>query len=771
MSKENRPRSWREMRDHRASQKSFIGREAQLKEFRDVLTKPYDQRNKVIFSISGQGGIGKTTLLKQFRRIAEDLKQLTAFVDEGAPISRVDDVPEALDRLAIDFEKQGHKFDKFRDRYKIYRQKRQELEADPEAPQGLAAGLGRTLTKASLVLAKSIPGSGAVLGLVEEDAVGDKAGEWMAYIVRKFTNKDEVRLLREPVEVLSPLFLEDINRIAEKQTVVLLLDTYEQTGSFLDDWLRSLLSDRHGELTPDFLIGIAGRDSLSRNIWSDMEDWIVRSELEPFTEDEARQYLIDREITNEAVIQEIWQLSSGGLPLLIGMMAQAVPTSAKVVLDPCEVAVERFLKWELDGTKRQLALNAALPRMLNRDVLALLIDQTAVNDLFEWLKGRSFVVEHPEGWQYHNIVREQMLRYQRRISPKEWTTEHTKLAEYYEGLRNRLELTDEQQQKNEFWQKFTLEWLYHCLCAAPLQQMGMALSGWLMGLDNSEKFAQQWTEAMNMAGIATGYEDVKRWSEQLQNGLRGLEEKRSNEMVEVLSKLLQEAQLEDKYRAIALAGRGIFPLSSNLQKNSSSLERAAENTLGLDQTIEDLTKAVSLAPDKGEYFAWRCLAYMKKRDTEKARSDLNRALELDKDLYPLKEEMESTLSKLEELQMQNEELHNLEGLMLSLKEKVAMREELEQGLRRLMEEICGQGEEFQSLRGKELAQRLVELLEIETEKLKKLAEELQKKKAEPQSTEEEIQELMKGILKKKKELHEVVQEAERLLKEHQEIKV
>ncbi|MBD2247673.1 hypothetical protein [Nostoc sp. FACHB-888] len=60
------------------------------------------------------------------------------------------------------------------------------------------------------------------------------------------------------------------------------------------------------------------------------------------------------EITDEAVIQEIWRLSSAGLPLLIGMMSQSIPTNKNLILDPCDEAVERFLKWELDATKHQL---------------------------------------------------------------------------------------------------------------------------------------------------------------------------------------------------------------------------------------------------------------------------------------------------------------------------------------------------------------------------------------------------------------------------------
>ena len=753
------------MRDHRANQDSFIGREAQLKAFRDVLTVPFDQRSQVIFNISGQGGIGKTTLLKQLRKIATDLKQLIAYADEGVPSNRVDDVSETLDRLATDFEQQGQKFDKFRERYKTYRQKRQELEADPEAPQGFAAGLGRILTKASLGAAKSIPGSGAVLDLVETDAIADKAGEWMAFIARKVANKDEVQLLREPLAVLTPLFLEDLNRIAGKQTVVLLLDTYEQTGAFLDDWLRSLLDDQFGELTPNFLIGIAGRDSLSRNTWADMEGWIVRSELEPFTPNEARQYLTDRGITNEAVIQEIWRLSSGGLPLLIGMMAQAVPTSADVVLDPCEEAVERFLKWELDVAKRQLALNAALPRILNRDILALLVNVATVNELFEWLKERSFVVEHPEGWQYHNIVREQMMRYQRRVSPKEWAAQHIKLAEYYDGLRNGLELSDKQQQKNETWQNFTLEWLYHSLCATPLQQMKTALTGWLMALDSSEEFAQQWAEVIKIAGISTGSEDIKRWGQQLQNGLQRLEENHWEEMVEVLSVLLQESWLEDKHRAIALVYQGLSPLLCLIsQNNSSQVQWRAKESLDLNQVLELLIQAVNLVPDNGEYLTFRGIVYMFKGSMDEAKADLTQALELNeldskfKDVIKtfLAVDFQNAIECLRELYKDYKQfnLHKMDFLEITHK--------FEQEKQRLEEETQRLKEEVQRV------EETRKFISTRKEEIKRLEEEIQTAKDNPHRSEKKIHAMEEELCINKKELLKVAEKLKRLREEFQE---
>jgi Flp pilus assembly CpaF family ATPase len=60
--------SWKAKLD-RLNHSSFIGRREQLATFRASLTDPETRAN--IVAVSGQGGVGKTTLLKEFRRIAE----------------------------------------------------------------------------------------------------------------------------------------------------------------------------------------------------------------------------------------------------------------------------------------------------------------------------------------------------------------------------------------------------------------------------------------------------------------------------------------------------------------------------------------------------------------------------------------------------------------------------------------------------------------------------------------------------------------------------
>ncbi|MEM7557239.1 MAG: ATP-binding protein, partial [Cyanobacteria bacterium P01_A01_bin.84] len=256
-----KPKKRKSIQDiHKARQQnSFVGREEQIKIFSRNLNLPLEvERDRFIFNVWGQGGVGKTTLLKQFRKIAEEnkqyLKTVTALTDDDQK-----SVPEAMGRLAAQFEEKGHKLGKFTERYKVYRQKQQELESDPEAPQGFSAFLGKTVAKGSLIAAKQVPGVGIAAGMIDEDAFASQTGEWAAFVAKKLTNKDEVKLVREPIEVLTPIFLEEISQVLDEFNIVLFFDTYERTDDFLDSWLLDVFEGRYGDVPSNILFVIAGR--------------------------------------------------------------------------------------------------------------------------------------------------------------------------------------------------------------------------------------------------------------------------------------------------------------------------------------------------------------------------------------------------------------------------------------------------------------------------------------------------------------------------------
>ncbi|MGB6296331.1 MAG: tetratricopeptide repeat protein [Rivularia sp. (in: cyanobacteria)] len=589
--------------------KSFVGREEQINLFRRNLELSLDNdQRRFIFSVFGQGGVGKTTLLGQFRKIAEESSVVTALTNDEER-----SVPQAMARLAQHFEKQGHKLDKFGERYKVYRQKKQELESDPEAPQGFSAFLGQTVAKGGLKLAKEVPVAGAAIDFVDADAFASQAGEWTSFVAKKLTNKDEVRLVQEPLEVLTPLFFKEIAEIADNYDIALFFDTYERTDDFLDSWLLDIFDGRYGEIPANILFIIAGRQELDKNHWANYEGLIARFSLEPFTEEEAKQYLARKGITDDQVIKVILNLS-GCFPLLLATLAAEVPNDPSKIGDSSGTAVERFLKWVDDPKRREVALNAAIPLCINEDILGQLQGEEG-KALFNWLKEMPFVNERHDGWVYHDVVRTQMLRYKRRLSLQGWAELHWKLAEYYDNLRNSLQLDEEKAWLDETWFNHTLDVTYHRLCESSHKYFSVALNEFLVALNNKLKFAQRFAERILQAGENTDSAEVKRWGEKLVEGLKAYEEKRYEKAVEMFTALVEHSQIEVKYLPIALSWRGL----------------TYRNMRNYEDALKDFDRAIEIDPGHKRAIAQRGVSYRLMKRHEDALKDFDRAIKVDPD--------------------------------------------------------------------------------------------------------------------------------------------
>lgn len=644
MNSPKKPKSLQEILKQR-QQITFVGREPQIAIFRQNMGRSPELRDYFIFNVWGQGGVGKSTLLRQFRKIADEAEFATALTSDSET-----SIPEAMGRLAGELEQAGQKLTQFSDRYKLYRQKKQELESDPDAPQGFSAFLGKSIAKAGLGLAKQVPGSGAVTPFIDEDAFTSQAGEWASYVARKLGNKDEVQLVNEPVEVLTPLFVQELSHLAEKANLVLFFDTYERTSPFLDSWLRELLEGRHGDLPANVMLVIAGRDELDKNHWADYENFIARFPLNPFTDEEAIQYLHRKGITNDQIIEVILHLS-GRLPLLVTTLAATSPNDPSQIGDPSETAVERFLQWIDDPKKRQVAIDASLPRLLNRDIIAVLQGEETADDLFHWLKSMPFVEQRPDGWAYHDIARTQMLRYKRRTSPQSWADFHGKLADYYDIQRANLQLDEKTQWIDVTWQTYSLNSLYHDLCKAPQAQLPKALNEFLAVLQHQDSFAQELSQYMSRAGHDAGNDEVKAWGEKLLGGLMSCNEKRYESAVEVFASLLNYSGIEMRLRPVALNRCGDIYYFTNryseaLEKYAEAVElapaealywinrgccyRALERTKeALHKSLNDLNHAIKLDQDNAKAFSQRGITYRLMERYEESLQDCNRSIELD----------------------------------------------------------------------------------------------------------------------------------------------
>jgi hypothetical protein len=93
----------------------------------------------------------------------------------------------------------------FDERYKKYREMREEIETDPKAPRGVIDLLARGVTDLAIKSGRKIPGVGVFLEGADEKAAGETLAQGVNYLVSRWTNKDEVMLLRETDRVLTPV--------------------------------------------------------------------------------------------------------------------------------------------------------------------------------------------------------------------------------------------------------------------------------------------------------------------------------------------------------------------------------------------------------------------------------------------------------------------------------------------------------------------------------------------------------------------------------------
>src|SRR5262249_42141569 len=146
---DKKPKSRKEVRAQKRRE-NFIGREEPKQQFAKnfLLDDPV-----TVFSVTGEGGVGKSTLLKQFAAIAANQNVIVVICDDAhtSPASAMGHIVEDLAKLKITHSA-------FDDRYKEYRKMRQEVEGDPKAPRGAIDLIARGLTDAAIKSARHLPG-------------------------------------------------------------------------------------------------------------------------------------------------------------------------------------------------------------------------------------------------------------------------------------------------------------------------------------------------------------------------------------------------------------------------------------------------------------------------------------------------------------------------------------------------------------------------------------------------------------------------------------
>ncbi|MDQ1036894.1 tetratricopeptide (TPR) repeat protein [Streptomyces sp. V3I8] len=648
--------SWQEL-IQQGNRAGFVGRDDERAAFLANLDAPVgDVRRRFRFHVHGTAGVGKTYLVQELRHLARERGALTAYVDE-----RAGSVPEAMAEVARQFAEQGRRLKELERRLAVYRERRHEAEAaalaalapEPGAPPGPSAGSRTAVGLGLAAVGAVVPGAGLLTGALPADLLAQHADRLRTGLSARFRDPDDIDLVMFPERVLTPVLLRELRTAASAAasvaaSAVLFFDTYERTGPFLDPWLYELVT-RHGAdggLPASVVVVTAGQRPLDTARWSGVGS-VADVSLAPFTESEARGLLAGKGVVAEPVVKEVLRLT-GGLPVLVSTLAQARPGAPDDVDDPSATAVKRFLQWEADDARRQVARICALPRQVDADVFRVLVTDRPdgeLDALYEWLTGLPFVGVHGTRTRYHDVVRAPMLRLERRRSPREWAARHRRLAEAFARWRGEAEEGREGDDlwADEEWHGLRLEETYHLLCARPAAALGAALRALVEACREDRVAGRRWARMLEDAGDAADSPDLRAWGTRLGEAL----DDDGSGIAGAMGLLLARPGPDTAGRALAhtLRGRELRH-AGEYRQALAEYDRALEldprlarahygrgfthHLLGdFPAALAALDRADELAPGTAWIIAGRAEAYRLAGRFEEAVADFDRAVALD----------------------------------------------------------------------------------------------------------------------------------------------
>ncbi len=448
----SQPQTWDKLLEHR-KRHLFIGREQERAVFRRNFA--YTMPEYLLFVIYGPAGIGKSTLLTQYREIAEEYKALTVVVDANqATAIQEQTILKAMVYIARQCARAQLPLIDFEERYAQYVTCMQAIADDAETPAGVFDLLA---------------------GNMEASETQNRL--WTTYLVKKFEDPDKVTLVKRPMQTLTYFLLKALNTLAVERRLLLCFDDWERLSPHLAPWLHDSLLEGH--LSTNLWVAIASQDSPSNLAnWETFRPVMINLKLQPFTDKETLAYLKTQNITATDRQKDILTFSKG-LPILINLLASTTSGQAG---DLALNAVDRYLKWLDTPAQRNAVLKGALARRLTEDVLATIMEDApephrstfsnsgpfknapplSPHDLFEWMTGTPLLIQRTDDWGYHPALRPRVLEFAQGHYPRESRLTHEKLYDYYHNLC--VPQTEHPLlYRDPGWRKNKLEALYHGL--------------------------------------------------------------------------------------------------------------------------------------------------------------------------------------------------------------------------------------------------------------------------------------------------------------------
>ncbi len=398
---------------------------------------------KRLLIIHGVGGVGKSSLLRMFRLDCKALRIPVAFASGDEDKSGL----HLMVRWREDLKTSDLRFPSFDKTLRHYRTVQAKI--DDQAKRGVGgraidiAGKAASKTAeaaggalAGAAVGSVIPGIGIAIGGAFGGALGGMGTEALVDWLRSFLKRSDIELVLDPVRKLTEGFLADLASAANRQRIVLMLDTYEQITP-LENWMCEVAQRLHTNI----MLVIAGRTLPNWScVWPSWMAYAQVEELEPMTErdmhDLARRYYATMH-DGEPDLKQVEAITrfARGLPIVV---TGAIQLWVKYGVEDFQAVkpeiVANLVDRLTEGVPKEMAPfleAAAIVRWFDQPILRAVTNLSEVREAFNELRRFPFVRSRTEGLAFHDAVREMLDENLRTQDSERHRELHLRAAAYF----------------------------------------------------------------------------------------------------------------------------------------------------------------------------------------------------------------------------------------------------------------------------------------------------------------------------------------------------